>query len=72
MLVSSLMSSASTEKFHDRKMKLFSLFAVCSGYRLYQNINMRTGETEFEQESRLEEFNRVFKKQSRGTYAKEL
>ena len=46
-------------------MKLFTLFSACSGYRLYQNLNLETGEMDYEMESKQDEFNRVFKKENR-------
>ena len=47
-------------------MKLFALFSACNAYRLYQNINLETGQNDWEMETRQEEFNRVFKNQSRS------
>jgi hypothetical protein len=43
-------------------MKLFLLFATCSGYRLYQNVNLETGETDVQAESLNDEFHRIVKR----------
>ena len=52
--------------FKEFIMKVFAFFSACNAYRLYQNVNLETGQNDWEMETRQEEFNRVFKSQSRS------
>jgi hypothetical protein len=40
-------------------MKLSCLFSLCSGYTVYQNVNVETGNVEFKMEPAVQEFERL-------------